>query len=203
MPSRLKRIQKTDLSIDPSSHIDAASTALLVLDLQKIFLGGIGEADSIVKRTSLAIKAAELFKLPVMVSEQIPEKLGGTIETVKSVLPADTHIFPKESFAVTGSEEFMSVLHGMGVEHVLIAGIETAVCVYQTVLALHREGYGVTILSDCVGGRRPADSQTALLFLGGVDGVQVLPSETVFYSMLGTSSHPDFRAFTQLVKTYA
>jgi len=65
-----------------------------------------------------------------------------------------------------------------------------------------REGMGVTILSDAVEARRPEDAVTCLEALRAA-GAHILPTETVFYAMVGDATHPQFRAFTELVKQAA
>jgi len=88
------------------------------------------------------------------------------------------------------------------VSQLLICGLEIPVCVYQTAMDALREGLGVTILSDAVTGRRSVDGQACLEALRAA-GAHVLPTETVFYAMLGDATHPQFRAFTELVKLAA
>jgi isochorismate hydrolase len=88
------------------------------------------------------------------------------------------------------------------VSQLLICGLEIPVCVYQTAMDALREGLGVTILSDAVTGRRSSDGQACLKALRSA-GAHVLPTETVFYAMLGDATHPQFRAFTELVKQSA
>ena len=88
------------------------------------------------------------------------------------------------------------------VSQLLICGLEIPVCVYQTAMDALREGMGVTILSDAVTGRRSEDGQACLAALRAA-GAHVLPTETVFYAMLGDATHPQFRAFTELVKQAA
>jgi nicotinamidase-related amidase len=91
---------------------------------------------------------------------------------------------------------------GQKIEHVLLCGLETPVCVYQTALDALTSGLQVTLLSDCVGSRRADDARTCLDALVR-SGAHVLPSETVFYSMLHDVDHSFFRAYTQLVKAHA
>ena len=86
-------------------------------------------------------------------------------------------------------------------EHLLICGLETQICVYQTALDALRAGLHVTILSDAVGARRPADAAVCLDALGRA-GAHVLPGETVFYALLGDVQHPFFKTYTQLVKSH-
>ena len=74
--------------------------------------------------------------------------------------------------------------------------------IYQTALAALASRYQVTVLIDAVAARRDDDAQAALAALARA-GVNVLPAETVFYTMLHDATHPFFKAYTQLVKKYA
>jgi nicotinamidase-related amidase len=88
-----------------------------------------------------------------------------------------------------------------GLERLVICGVETPVCVFQTAADALKGGLAVTVLSDCVGARREADARVCLDALARA-GAEVLPSETLFYSLLGGAAHPFFRGYTELVKIY-
>ena len=81
----------------------------------------------------------------------------------------------------------------------LLAGIETSICIYQTALQALSANIGVTLLSDCISERRIEDRAPVLEQLLSMDA-HVLPSETIFYSLLGSAEHPQFREFNKLVK---
>jgi nicotinamidase-related amidase len=107
----------------------------------------------------------------------------------------------KDTFSAFGDEHITRRMQEIGAEHLLICGIETPVCIYQTALAALRSEYQVTILTDCVGARRGDDAATALAALSK-SGCNLLPAETVFYALLNDARHPFFRAYTTLVKKY-
>jgi nicotinamidase-related amidase len=83
-----------------------------------------------------------------------------------------------------------------------LLGIETSICIYQTAIQALGDDIGVTLLSDCISERRAEDREPVLKQLLSMDA-HVLPAETIFYSLLGSAAHPQFRAFTELVKQYA
>ena len=88
------------------------------------------------------------------------------------------------------------------IDHLLLLGIETSICIYQTALQALGDNIGVTLLSDCISQRRPEDREPTLNQLLAM-GAHILPAETIFYSLLGSAGHPQFRKFTQIVKKYA
>lgn len=177
-------------------------TLLLCLDLQPVFLRVMPHAGSLEKRCALALAAAVGLGLPVAFTEQVPQKLGGTLPALLALAP-EAAVWPKSAFSALGDDAIHNaVLRQRNVQHLILCGIETPICVYQTAVAALTEGLHVTVLSDAVGARRDDDARTCLEALAR-GGVHVLPVETVFYSLLRDVSHPFFRPFTQLVKSAA
>jgi len=178
-----------------------ARALLLVVDLQAPFLAAIPHSAEIVRRTSFALEAAAGLGLPVAFTEQVPAKLGPTVPELLA-LTRKPRVFAKDAFSALAAPGLAELLEKQQVEHVLLAGIETPVCIYQTALAALGRDLQVTLLTDCLGGRRAADCTTVLDQLARL-GCHPLPAETVFYSVLQTTTHPFFRDFTKLVKKYA
>ena len=112
-------------------------------------------------------------------------------------------VWGKQAFSALGDAEIRkALLETRAVRHLLICGIETPICVYQTAVAALADEVLVTVLSDCVGARRADDAADCLNALAR-HGAHVLPSETVFYSLLRDTTHPYFRDFTRLVKSHS
>lgn len=176
------------------------SVACLLIDLQDCFLKAVHGRSTLEKRVQFVAEACKLLDIKVYFSEQVPEKLGGTVPSIKDLLP-DAPVFPKRSFSVWQDEAFRAVLENDEITHLLVGGIETPICVYQTIVQARNDDFAVTLLSDCTGGRRKNDGKVIIRTLLD-NGTYCLPSETVFYSILGDVDHPNFKAFTQLVKKY-
>ncbi len=175
---------------------------LLVVDLQQPFLAAVPGADALVRRTSLAIAAARGLGLPVAFTEQVPAKLGPTRPELLALAGEKPVVFAKDAFSALDSAELTELLEVENIEHVLLAGIETPICIYQTALDLIGTERTVTLLTDTLGGRRTDDCAVALNYLARL-GCHTLPTETVFYSVLKTTKHPFFRDYTKLVKQFA
>jgi len=179
---------------DPTNHL-----GLLLIDFQEVFLKAMPDRERLLKRATFALKAAELLGVSVAATEQLPEKLGGTTEVLTSAWDANTPVFDKSAFSAFEADGLHRWIEANQIDHILIAGIETSICVYQTAIQALGEDIGVTLLSDCISERRPEDRAPVLEQLLAMDA-HVLPSETIFYSLLGSAEHPKFREFTQLVK---
>jgi len=183
-------------------HHVPEGTLLLCIDMQPVFVGAVAEGARIQRRCEFAITAATGLGLPVAFTEQVPQKLGGTVPELLA-LAFGAPVFGKSTFSVLADDGIRDALiRDRGVDHLLLCGIETSVCVYQTALDALAAGLQVTILSDCVGARRADDAWVCTEALRRA-GVHLLPSETVFYALLHDVKHPFFKAYTQLVKSHA
>lgn len=178
----------------------SAAPQLLCIDLQPAFLAAIPDSQRVHWRCSFALEAAKGLGLPVLFTEQVPVKLGGTAGDLLAL--ADRPIvLGKDAFSALGDKTIAAHLKAGGAKHLLMCGIETPVCVYQTARDALQAGYRVTLLADCLGARRTDDAATVLTQLRH-HGCTVLPAETVFYSLLHDAKHPFFRDYTKLVKKY-
>lgn len=179
---------------DPTNHL-----GLLLIDFQDVFLKAIPDSERLLQRTTFALKAAELLGVAVAATEQLPSKLGGTTEALTSIWDENTPVFDKSTFSGFEADGLNRWIEANQIDHLLIAGIETSICVYQTAIQALGEDTGVTLLSDCIGERRIEDREPVLKQLLSMEA-HVLPSETIFYSLLGGAEHPKFHEFTELVK---
>lgn len=174
---------------------------LLVLDIQAPFLQVIPSADSLVGRTAFAVEVARLFDIPTLLTEQRPDVLQSTVAELVALTPEAPRV-SKTGFSAFTAAEVEAWIGENDLHHLLIAGLETSVCVYQTAMDAIHSDIEVTLLSDAVACRRPQDGDVALASLR-IHGAHLLPSETVFYSILRDSTHPVFKEFTALVKKYS
>jgi nicotinamidase-related amidase len=178
-----------------------AGVLLLCVDLQPVFLKAIPDSETLLKRCGFVIEAAAGLGIRVAFTEQLPRKLGGTAPELLAIAPgADVHA--KSSFSVFGDDGIADALRSLDIEHIILCGLETPICIYQTALSALDANLQVTVLSDAVGARRPADAAQCIDALTR-SGIHVLPSETVFYALLHDAGHPFFKGFTQLVKKYS
>ncbi|HXN36393.1 MAG TPA: isochorismatase family protein [Opitutaceae bacterium] len=176
---------------------------LLCLDLQPVFLRAVADGGRILGRCRFAVASARGLGMRVAFTEQAPGKLGTTDPSLLALVERpDVHAKEAFSALAPGSPALAGLLAGGGTEHLLLCGVETPVCVYQTALDALQAGLAVTVLADCVGARREGDARLCLDALARA-GVHVLPAETVFYSIIAGASHPFFKSYTELVKKHA
>ena len=188
-----------------SSHSDSVdltrSTALLVVDAQDSFIATLADKDAFLRRIAFTIEAAQTLGIRTLFTEQAPEKLGPT-KTALMRKARHPKVFSKKSFSALSAPGIESYLRDKEIYHVLVSGLETPICIYQTALQSVDEDIDATFLSDALGCRRTEDGRLAIEAIRQLD-CKVLPSESVFYSLLGSANHPRFRAFTKLVARYS
>jgi len=179
-----------------------ADMLLLCVDMQPVFVQAVAHGADVLRRCAFAVACAQQLGVPVMFTEQVPDKLGATDPTLRALAPTSA-VYPKRAFSALGDDAVRrAILEETATEHILLCGVETSVCVYQTAIAALGQGLEVTILSDAVGARRPDDARTCLDALGRA-GAHLLPTETIFYALVHDASHPFFREYTRLVKAHA
>jgi nicotinamidase-related amidase len=144
------------------------------------------------------IRCAQLMEIPILATEQIPEKLGSTNEPFRSLL-ADATTVAKTTFSCCGDLRFLAELRAAGKAQVVLAGIEAHVCVYQTAMDLLNAGYEVFVLADAVSSRTPENKALALQAMRDA-GARILPTETALFSLLRDAADPRFKELLKLIK---
>lgn len=177
--------------------------ALLAVDLQPAFLEVMHDGALMKQRCLYALEVAALLEIPVFFTEQYPEKLGSTDEQIKAAAGTNARYFSKTTFSAFGANGLSEELSDKGVRHLLVMGLEIPICIYNTALEASSRDSACTLLSDCMSARRIEDAEVCLDFLRGSTDCHILPSETVFYSLLRDAKDPLFRDFTKLVKKYS
>ena len=94
--------------------------------------------------------------------------------------------------AFRGCADVLSALPGSDRQQIIVAGVETHVCLLQTALDLHHEGKDVFVVADCVGSRRAEDRDRALSRMRD-EGVRIVTREMVIFEWLGEAATPLFR----------
>jgi len=179
--------------------LDPDHAVIVVVDLQEAFRQPIFEFDKIVARTAMVVQAAKLLNLPVLVTEQYPQKLGATVPEIKSVLPEGVAIVDKTAFSCCGASVFMEQLERLRRRQAVLCGIETHVCMSQTAHDLLARGYQVHVLEDCTSSRTPQNREIGLAKMRR-SGALPSSSEMALFELLVDARHENFRAISKLVK---
>jgi nicotinamidase-related amidase len=170
-----------------------------VIDVQQALLSSIHEIDRVLGQASFLAKIARLLDVPVLATEQNPTRMGGTEATLAQHLDAP---IPKMSFSCCGCTGLMDALQATGRRKVVLAGIETHICVSLTALDLLDAGYEVVVCPDAVSARSLERHKLGMERLRDA-GVVPAHSESVAYEWLHSAEHPRFREALKIVKEYA
>ena len=174
------------------------NSLVLVIDIQEKLVSSL-ENNNIVNKVACVVKAANILNIPTLLTEQYPKGLGDTVFQVKDVLGETSVILEKTSFNALLEEDIANKIKEFGKKQIVILGIETHICVYQTALALIDAGYEVFVVKDACASRREYE------FLQGIDsmrdnGAKISCLETVLFEWLKTSKHPMFKEIQAIIK---
>lgn len=173
------------------------NAVLVFIDVQGRLSELVDGADALFKNLHRLLGGVKALEVPVIVTEQIPEKLGPTRAEFLPLLQAGA--IAKHSFSCCGEPAFFQTLGKTGRRQVILCGIETHVCVYQTAMHLLEAGYEVYVVADAVSSRDPANKALALRRME-CEGVKLTGTEMLLFELLGDANDPAFKAILQIVK---
>jgi nicotinamidase-related amidase len=174
------------------------NAVFVLVDVQGKLAEAMYEKEDLFENLVTSTKGMLTLDVPVLWLEQIPEKMGETIAPLKKLLRRHSPI-PKESFSCCGEPEFMKALRQTLRKKVILAGIETHVCVYQTAVDLMAAGYEVELISDAISSRSAENRNVALHKLTTL-GAGLTTTEMILLELIRTSTHPKFRDILKLIK---
>ena len=172
---------------------------ILMIDVQDRLLNAAFDKDSVAKKAEVMIKAANILGIPVIATEQYPQGLGSTVQSIKNCMTENSKVFEKVSFSALDNEDVFDALKASEKTEVILFGIETHICVSQTANTLVELGYDVSIISDACSSRSH-DEHIAGLNRMKENGAHILTAETVLFEWLRTSKHPKFKEIQGLIK---
>jgi nicotinamidase-related amidase len=174
------------------------NTLLLVIDMQERLLPHINESEIVAKSSLNMIECCKILKIPVLVTEQYPEGIGQTVPLLASALKEYTRI-SKRTFSCCHEPRFAKALAELHKKNILITGIESHVCVFQTTADLIARGYAVQIISDAVGSRTSANKIIGIERMRKL-GADISSVESSIFELLETSACPEFKQILRFIK---
>ncbi|MFZ3151180.1 MAG: isochorismatase family protein [Anaerolineaceae bacterium] len=171
---------------------------LIVIDAQGKLARVVADSERSIGQIRKLVQGACLLNVPVLLTAQVPEKLGHTVPEIATLLPEQDDI-PRVSFSVLAESQVADRLADLGRRQVILSGFETHICLYQSALDLLGASYQVYLATDAVSSRSLSDKTTALTELAG-QGVHLVTVEMVLFSLLRDANHPAFKAVSALIK---
>jgi nicotinamidase-related amidase len=176
--------------------MSAGDTALLVIDVQEKLATALPEGKRIVWNVRRLLDGAKILGLPIIGTEQYPKGLGPTVlELAQRLGPLPA----KLTFSCGGCPGLFSELEQTGIGKILIAGMETHVCVQQTVLDLLAAGWSAFVAVDAVGSRYEIDHRTALDRMNSA-GATLTTTEAALFEWCRVAGTPEFKQISQLAR---
>jgi nicotinamidase-related amidase len=174
------------------------NTLLLIVDVQGKLAQAMYAREQLFENLVKVIKGALALGIPILVTEQNPRGLGPTIPEICGLL-ADCKTISKFSFSCCDNEAFMEALRSLNPKNILIAGIESHICVYQTVRDLTKSNYDVQIITDAVSSRTPENRRIGIE-RGKDCGAALTSVEMFLFEFVKDAQKSEFREILKIVK---
>ncbi|MBO8243503.1 hydrolase [Prochlorococcus marinus XMU1411] len=179
-----------------SDKVSSTVNALLIIDVQEKIIRPIFNKDLIIKNGKKLLYAYQILEENIFVSEQNPLKLGGTIT---ELLPkAGFRKIEKMEFSLAKIEEFTKELKNKKVTNLIVCGIETHICIQQTVLDFLKKGFEVFLISDSMGSRNKADHEIALQRMTQ-KGAILTTTESIIFELCKTADRKEFKEIRNII----
>ncbi|WP_250656200.1 hydrolase [Alkalimarinus coralli] len=173
-------------------------SVLVIVDVQGKLARIMSNSDALIGQLGVLIEGAKLLDMPIIWLEQLPDKLGPTVESLAEKLLPEQPI-AKSAFSGYGEAAFRERLKKEGRTQVILAGIETHVCVYQTAQDLLENDYKVTVVADAVSSRSEENKQIGLQMMTQ-RGAKLSCVEAVLFELQQKAEGEAFRGLIKLIK---
>ncbi len=177
--------------------LDKNKTALLVIDIQTRIINVMRKPNKLVENVLKLIKGSKILNIPIYFTEQYPKGLGSTVDEIKVELNSEA--IQKLSFSCLGAGDLFNRLKNDNIKQVIVCGIESHVCVQQTVLDLLANDFQVNLPVNAVSSRNKVDYETAINRMEKI-GAEITTVESVLFELLGISGTDEFKSISNLIK---
>ena len=179
--------------------INVQDSLVLIIDIQTKLLNSVFNKQDLLKKATILANSATILDIPTIVTEQYPKGLGETIPELKNALPTNTKYYEKTSFSALDQEEILDSIKQTKKSQIIICGIETHICVNQTVSALKDAGYNVFVVKDACGSREECEHIAGLERMKD-HGAKITTTEITLFEWLKSAKHPKFKEIQALIK---
>lgn len=164
-------------------------------------MGSIENGEHVARRAEFLVRCAVLLDIPIIATEQVPEKLGPLKGELKDAI-GTRKVYTKTGFSALSAERLDENLERLGRRSAVIVGVETHICVSGTALDLSDRGYDVAVCADAVGARSLERHKLGMERLCDA-GISRCHTEGVLYEWLKSADHPRFKQALAFVKQFA
>ncbi len=179
-------------------RMSSDNSLLVIVDVQGKLALSMFERAGLLANLQRLIASVPDLGLPLAVLEQMPAKLGPTLPAL-GLNKANVPVFEKRAFSAWGQPEFVKYLEKMKRKHLVVAGIESHVCVYQSIRDFQSAGYVTHVVADAVSARTERNYRIGLEMCCEA-GARLTVTESLLFEWLGSVDHPAFRKILQRVR---
>lgn len=180
-------------------YLTTENTIALIIDIQAKLLPFIDGSESLVGSNVRLIKGIASLDIPIIVTEQYPKGLGATDEAIQAALGENYKPIEKDTFSCWGCQEFVEKIKSYGRKNVIISGIETHICVMQTVRDLSANGFCPIVACDCVSSRKAFDKKYGIKRMMQENAI-VGTYESILMELTLGSKNPKFKEISNIIK---
>lgn len=188
------------MSVKDRFFLERDKAVLVVIDVQEKLCLAMDQKvlGKLTRNIGILLESAAELNVPVLVTEQYVKGLGATLGELKEKAGAAS-CYEKMSFSSCGSPEFVEKLKASGRTQVIITGMETHVCVLQTVIELRDAGFEVHVVKDAVMSRDKRNWQIAMEAMT-LTGAVPTCTESVMFQLLKVAGTEEFKKLSKLVR---
>jgi len=178
--------------------LDQKNCALVLIDVQGKLAQIMYDRDNLFKNLHILVSGMKLLNIPIIWMEQVPDKLGPTIPEIKDVL-IDQKPISKDVFSCVKNKEFNNTINKLNPKDIILAGIESHICVYQTAMDLLENNHNVHIVRDAISSRISKNKELGIdrMLLQGAIQTSV---EMLLFEIQGEAKGERFKQISKLVK---
>ena len=173
------------------------NTVLVIIDVQGKLARIMQNSEHLFQQLGILIDGARILEIPIIWMEQLPHKLGETVDEVKSHLQGIAPL-SKDVFSCCGEPSFNSKLESLKPSNILLAGIETHICIYQTAIDLINNNYHVEVVTDATSTRNPENKIIGINKIIRAGGEETSVEMTLF-ELQKTATGKNFKSIINLL----
>ena len=173
-------------------------TAAMIIDIQEKFIPHMFYNHKLIENMEKLVRGVKILEIPMIMTEQYKKGLGETIEPVRAALE-EVEAREKMTFSCCDTEHIAQEVEGMEKKFVILAGIESHICVMQTAVDLLGKGYIPVVVEDCISSRKENDKNVAVERMRQ-EGAIITTYESILFELCRDARSAEFKGISQLVK---
>ncbi len=176
--------------------MDRDNSLLLIIDVQERLAPVMDSPREVINNTAKLLAVAKRLNIPFIITEQYPKGLGATMVDLRQIADDKKNYYEKLEFSCAKNEEIFKEVETSGKKQIIIAGIETHICITQTALDLKSRGYDVFVVSNACSSRDALQNVLGLQRMSK-NGIDIVSSEMVFFEWLEKAGSEEFKEISK------